>query len=98
MISRHRRLGVRGLCHPWLPLVLALLAVALTLPSLSVGWELDDLFHRAVLLGRTDLSPWSMFSPLRGDPVWLRSYVDSGAGPWWTPEDFRLASRWLAQT
>src|SRR5262245_5796993 len=88
-LARMRRLGIRGLGHRWLPLVLALVAVALALPSLGGGWQLDDLFHREILLGRTAFSPWDMFSALR-DSAALRSYVDTGAGPWWTSDDFRV--------
>jgi hypothetical protein len=87
------RLLVRALSHPRLPLVLALLAVALALPSLTLGWQLDDLFQRAVLLGRTELSPWGMFST----PAWLPSYRDSGTGPWWMSEGLRCTFfRYLA--
>jgi hypothetical protein len=89
MLLRLRRLLIRGLSHPRLPLVLALLAVTLALPSLTVGWQLDDLSQREILLGRTEVSPWDMYSVLRATS--LRPYVDSGALPWWTSEHFRLA-------
>jgi hypothetical protein len=90
-LARLRRSLVSGLSHRRLPLGLALVAVALALPSLDGGWQFDDLYHRAILLGRTDLSPWAMFSVFRGGPVWRRLFVDSGQGPWWTAEDFRVA-------
>jgi hypothetical protein len=41
---RHRLAG--WLVHPRLPVHLALLAIALCLPALGVGWQLDDYFHR----------------------------------------------------
>ena len=46
------RVRVRAwLVHPRLPLVAGLLAAVLTLPSLTVGWVGDDLWHRTVLKG-----------------------------------------------
>src|SRR5262245_25213894 len=92
MLPSLRRLVVYELSHSRLPFRLALVAVALALPSLGVGWQLDDLFQRETFLGQTaHLSPWEAFSTLRGDPALVRTFIDSGAIPWWTPEDFRLA-------
>lgn len=84
-----RRL-VRWLTHTPLPLAVALLAVALALPALEGGWLWDDIFHHAVLLGRTDFSPWEMFSFGRGGPDPVRSSIDSGVAPWWTSQNFRF--------
>jgi hypothetical protein len=86
------KLLVRGLGHRRLPVALAAVAVAVALPSLGAGWQLDDLFHRETLLGETPLvSPWEAFSTLRGDPAVLRAFVDLGLLPWWSAEDLRLA-------
>jgi hypothetical protein len=85
------RLVVRVLSHPRLPLGLALVAVALTRRSVEGGWQLDDVFHREVLLGRTALSPWAMFSAWHADRVFVQTSVDSGSLPWWAPDDFRVA-------
>ena len=43
-----KRPVVRWLSHPRLPLGVALLAVAVALPSLRVGWLMDDLFQQMV--------------------------------------------------
>ncbi len=76
-----------------LPLVLALLAIVLTLPALWVGWQLDDHAQRLLMLGRApaEFSGMEAFSVLRGDPDELAFFVESGILPWWTPEGFRMA-------
>lgn len=45
----------RVLLHPFLPIWLALLAVIVMLPSLWLGYMLDDFIHRAWLLERSQL-------------------------------------------
>ncbi len=76
-----------------LPLFLALLSMALTLPALWVGWQLDDHSQRFLMLGRAQesFSGMEAFSVLRGDPVELAQFVESGILPWWTPADFKMA-------
>ncbi len=76
-----------------LPLILALLSIALMLPALRVGWQLDDHTQRLMMLGRApeDFSGMEAFSVLRGDPGELAFFVESGILPWWTPEGFRMA-------
>jgi hypothetical protein len=68
---------------------LALLAIVLTLPSLRVGFVLDDYYHRAVLLGNSKLGellgpPSDMFRFLPGDPEKTSRAMDLGIVPWWT--------------
>ena len=58
-------------------------------PALSVGWLLDDYYHRAVLLEiprfRELLGPPAeMFRFFRGDPVRMGRLMDLGLFPWWT--------------
>jgi hypothetical protein len=76
-----------------LPLWLALLAFVLSFPALGIGWQMDDHFHRLVMLEETegDLSPGKAFSALDGDGGLNHHYREMGYLPWWTPDDFRLA-------
>jgi hypothetical protein len=80
-----------GLLLRWrhLPVIAAALAVLLALPSLSVGWILDDDFHRTILLERSRLrdllgGPSEMFRFFRGDPERTGRLMDIGLFPWWT--------------
>jgi hypothetical protein len=73
----------------FLPGVAALLATALTLPALGVGWVLDDYYHRAVLLDAPPFRemfgpPNEMFRFFRGDPERTGRMMDFGLFPWWT--------------
>ena len=43
--------AVALLTHRHLPAMAAALAMLLAMPSLGVGWVLDDYYHRTVLLG-----------------------------------------------
>ena len=81
------------LVHPRLPIHLAVLAVLLALPSLWIGWQFDDHFHRLTMLGHEEVPahPLEVFASVRDDPDVLHRYVDTGLFPWWTPPDFRLA-------
>ncbi len=72
-----------------LPVIAAALAVLLALPSLGVGWILDDDFHRTILLERSRLrdllgGPSEMFRFFRGDPERTGRLMDIGLFPWWT--------------
>jgi hypothetical protein len=94
LLDRHPGRAWRSwLARPRLPWLLALAAVALTLPALGIGWQLDDHFQRLVMLrtAETDISSEEAFSVLDGDVELNRLYLDLGYLPWWTPEDFRLA-------
>jgi hypothetical protein len=62
----------------WLPLLLALLAVALTLPSVWTGWQQDDLVHRYFLLGYPDYKGETK-SPLEPAALFYRRYL---GGTW----------------
>lgn len=73
----------------FLPVVATLLAVALTLPALGVGWVLDDYYHRAVLWEESPFRelfgpPAEMFRFFRGDPERTGRVMDFGFFPWWT--------------
>ena len=79
------------LSHPRLPIVVALLAIGLTLPSLWNGLNLDDYYHRLVLLGDTRFSP-SSTSPLNlfcfydGNPEENRRLMKTGMFAWFYSE------------
>ncbi|MEZ4867592.1 MAG: hypothetical protein R3C14_40070 [Caldilineaceae bacterium] len=89
----------RYLRSPWLPLILAALAMVLTLPALAAGLALDDYNQRYTLLGRADLPAlpglWrdnhlpfvlmKLFSFAENDPVSRWQQNDLGLYPWWTP-------------
>lgn len=91
----------RLLTSAWLPFVLALLALLLTLPALNAGLALDDFNQRYTLLGRTDLpelpSLWQdnslptvmmkLFSLAENDPVSRLLQNDLGIFTWLMPID-----------
>ena len=84
--------------RPWFPATVALLAVLLSLPSLGVGWIVDDYYHRTILLGRSPLcevlgTPAEMFRFFRGEPGRTGRLVDIGLFPWWT--DLYLKAEFL---
>jgi hypothetical protein len=71
------------------PVGVAVLTVLLALPSLGVGWILDDIYHRTVLLEKSRFRellgpPSDMFRFFRGDPERTGRLIDVGLFPWWT--------------
>ena len=71
------------LTHRYLPVVLAILAMTLTAPTLWRGWVGDDLIHRTTLLSS------SLSASLRGfftflDPGVNTQLMNLGTIPWWT--------------
>lgn len=84
------------LTHPWLPIFVAILAVILTLPSLSAGLFLDDYFHKLILQGRggvihIDNSRLDIFRFFGTRPEQMREMIDSGLWPWWTYPGIKAA-------
>lgn len=70
-------------------LLAVLAAVALTLPSVRVGWLLDDHYQRLVMTGQRLLpdwgrSQWDLFKFLDGNPDHAGQMMDMGFIPWWT--------------
>lgn len=84
----------QALRHPRLPLMVALVAVAVTLPSLWQGLVADDFMHRHLLLTRP-LSALlrGMFTFVHPDPMLapMGLSVEAGSLPWWTVDGLRLA-------
>ena len=80
------------LAHRHAIAVATLTALALTSPALAVGWQLDDIFHRVVLLELSTAfgTPATVFSSVTGDPSTNRELVEQGIFPWWTVDHLRL--------
>ena len=77
------------LAHGRIPLVAACLAFLLTLPSLRVGLEADDYFHRMCFakpqtFSEVSPSSWDLFKFFDGDEKRNRKLMDLGMLPWWT--------------
>lgn len=77
------------LAHRRLPIVAALVAIALVLPSLSGGWATDDYYHQFAILAPGSAreicrSPMDMFRFFDGDPARAQKFMDMGLVPWWT--------------
>jgi len=86
--------GVLG--HRRWPVALALLAVVLVLPSLRVGWVMDDHFLRIAAVESSDVpevfgAPMDMFRLLDGDPKRAEFLMDLGVLPWWTFKEVKAA-------
>ena len=97
-IWRQRALALakRLLTARRLPALVAALAVALSLPSLWLGLQLDDHVLRAALTDPPPVPGWSkgptdVFAFFTGDPAETRQYVDAGFLPWWTSSNYRVA-------
>jgi hypothetical protein len=79
-----------------LPLVAGIIAVALASPSLTTGWQQDDLVHRYFLLGNPGpdgarLSPLDLFEFIDGTPERTRALIDAGVIPWWTLPTLKIS-------
>jgi hypothetical protein len=80
----------RALAHRWMPLVVAVLASIGMLPALSGGWQMDDYFQRATLLGYGDSKPINTFIQYI-DRAHNLSQMDFGTMPWWGSPDLHQA-------
>ncbi|MDC3986999.1 hypothetical protein [Polyangium jinanense] len=78
------------------PLLVALLAIVLLLPTLGAGAIMDDHAHR-MAYHSTFTRPggprgdWDLFRFLDDDPAALRYLRDNGLWPWWTVDGSKLA-------
>jgi len=103
MMSREHGVVIRACIekvHHWLqsrslPWQLAVLAILLCAPSLWLGWQFDDDFHRLALtrpeFPAFSRSPAELFMFIKGDERANRWSIAAGMLPWWTSEDLRLA-------
>ena len=81
------------LSSPGWPLHAAIVAVALCLPALAAGFQLDDYLQRMIMLDRAahEVEAMEAFSLMKGETSFLDDYIDWGAFPWWTADNLRLA-------
>jgi hypothetical protein len=78
------------------PLLLAALAVVLSLPALGLGFQLDDHFLRLALSRPAMIPAWARpatdaFAFFTGDTAFTRQARDMGSVPWWVDEQLKLA-------
>lgn len=84
------------LSHRRMPILAALLGITLTLPSLGVGWRLDDHLHRALLRDAAGLrgltqAAMELFRFVDDDPQNTHQLMDVGVLPWWTDRHIKIA-------
>ena len=90
--------GIRtALAHRRLPLAVAIVAAIGMLPALTGGWQLDDYFQRATLLGYGDSKPINTFIQYI-DRAHNLSQMDFGTMPWWGSPDLHQAFLRYAST
>jgi len=85
-----------GLTHPRWPLIVTVVAILFMLPSLHVGLEADDYFHRVWLKNIAEFPeltgpPWDLFAFSYGDAQRVERVMDRGVAPWWTLPDLKMA-------
>jgi hypothetical protein len=86
----------RLLASPRAPLVIALVAVVLSLPTLGAGMMMDDYLHYMTFHPPFERvggprGDWDMFRFMDETPGGLRAGMDLGFYPWWTSSSFKLA-------
>jgi len=70
------------LVSPHLPVILALLSIFLTLPSLWVGLQFDDYLLEQSVIESPDTAINDMFIFMEGDTKQAEKYMDVGIYPW----------------
>jgi hypothetical protein len=86
----------RWLASGKLPVILAVVAIALTLQVVGTGLQSDDYLQREILMHPAnwdikDVSVTGMFSFYNGDPERTKRLMEFGRAPWWTFEEIRLS-------
>ena len=79
------------------PLIVAVLAALVMLPALGGGWQFDDYFQRATLLGYGDSRPINVFVQYI-DRAHNLKQMDFGSMPWWGSLDLHQAFLRYAST
>lgn len=84
----------RGLRSPRWIWVCALLAMALSVPALSLGYILDDKIHQAMIRPDIDFPEptdplWDLFAFMDGSRERNQTFMDHGIFPWWTEPTLR---------
>lgn len=76
------------------PLIAALAAFVLSLPSLGLGFFLDDWYHQLYLRGFPipggPRGSWDLYRFADGSDA-MRGQIQHGPFPWWTSPDLRLS-------
>ena len=95
MVDRlpHPRAGLRS-TRPWAwVLGILVVAAAIRIHALAVGFVMDDYAQLAMLAGAypVEREPWDLFSFCR-TPQELSGLVTSGAFPWWSDPELRLST------
>lgn len=79
----------------WVFIVMGLTCL-LSLPSLWVGFQLDDNLQRLIMV-KPDAFPeffsnrWELFTFVDGNKETVQTLKDMGLFPWWTVEEFRVS-------
>lgn len=86
----------RVLEHRYLPAFLIGAGLLLTLPSLFIGWRLDDYLHRNMLIRQfsgaaNDASLFGLFSFFDGNPARMAEMQEDGLVQWWAYRGARAA-------
>lgn len=92
--SGFKNFFLKVLTHRRLPIILAILAVLLTLPALKVGWLVDDYYIRLIMQGSSRFEdifsdPTGIFNVFDGDVERTHRMMDYGLAPWWTYEKIK---------
>lgn len=95
-LINHKTAFKKWMVSKYLPIILAGIGIALTLPALGIGLNFDDYVHREMILGKYQKpanipSLFGMFAMLNGDPVRTQAIMDAGDLPWWTYTGIRSA-------
>ncbi len=95
--NRSRAIADAFQANRWFPWVAAIVATIGMLPALSGGWQMDDYFQRATLLGYGDAKPINTFIQYI-DRAHNLSQMDFGTMPWWGSPDMHQAFLRYAST
>lgn len=74
-------------------IVIVVLAFLLYLPSISIGYYLDDYLGLAAVEGVSPMmnGPFDLYRAASGVPADVTRYIESGSLPWWTYPGLRYA-------
>ncbi len=99
LLSRIATLLPRGaMLHPhdvmWAVAGIALLAAAMRLHAVGVGFAMDDYAQLAMLADAYPVrrAPWDLFAFCDGSSADIDALVDAGAFPWWSDPTLRLST------
>lgn len=84
---------LRGLAAPRWSWFAALFSALLMLPSLNLGFQLDDFPQRLIWQGQTEIPihPLNAFASVDGSEATNAMFRDLGFTPWWSAPDLKFA-------